>query len=647
MHSKFLLPFLLLLLAAAPALLLAQPAPVRWGKVTPEEIKLTRCAFDSTATAVVLADYGQIKLGYGNVLIERHRRIKILDRKGLGQANISIPYYIKNNMEKVTSLQAQTLNVDAKGKVIETEVAGKQLFDVDANENWREKRFTFANVEVGSILEYRYTTVSENFFFLDAWLFQSEIPTLHSELRAFIPEGLDYRLLMQGRKLIGKYSEVSGSQWALSNVPALREESHVANHLDYAEKIRFQLAGYKRASSSHPAAGSEYVTTMTSWEKLATELLENETITRYLNRRGVAKEVLSTLYAPTDPELVRLQKIYHHVSHGLRWDGTHRFSTDQPLNALLDKKQGNSAEINLYLTLLLREAGIQANPVLLSTRHHGKVHVTYPLLSQFNHLIACARVDGKEMLLDATDRMRPYHLLADDDLNDNAFLLDKGKPRWVQTKANTPTRQTTSVEVDLNDPAKPLYRFSVRYEGYLALDKRLQFAKKGNKALANEVISNENQDFKLINAKVEHADDPNEALLATLSYQPEDAGQAQPSMVYFNPVLLNEFTENPFKQEQRFLPVELDYPQTRTYILNLKVPAGYRVQEMPKSVLMKFPGELAEFRYQVNQQNDLVQLLTTVNFKSSVIPSEYYDHLREFYDQIISKYREAIVLKKQ
>ncbi len=646
MHSKLLRAFLYVLLAAAPACLLAQPAPVRWGKLTPEEIKLSRCAFDSTATAVVLADYGQIKLGYGNVLIERHRRIKILDRKGLGQANISIPYYIKNDLEKVTSLQAQTLNVDAKGKVTETEVPGKQQFDVDASENWREKRFTFANVEVGSILEYRYTTVSENFFFLDAWLFQSDIPTLHSELRAFIPEGLDYRVLMQGRKLIGKYAQASGSQWALSNVPALREESHVANHLDYAEKIRFQLAGYKK-SSTHPGGGAEYVTTMTSWEKLATELLENETITRYLNRRGMARDVLSTVYAPADPELVRLQKIYNHVSHGLQWNGTHRILTDQPLNSLLDKKQGSSAEINLYLTLLLREAGIQASPVLLSTRQHGKVHVTYPLLSQFNHLIACAQIDGKELLLDATDRMRPYQLLADDDLNENAFLLDKEKPRWVQTKANSPTRQTTSVEVDLNDPAKPLYRFSVRYEGYLALDKRLQFAKKGNKALANEVISNENQDFKLINAKVEHADDPDEALLATLSYQPEEGGQAQPSMVYFNPVLLNEFTENPFKQEQRFLPVELDYPQTRTYILNLKVPAGYQVQEMPKSVLMKFPGELAEFRYQVNRQNDLIQLLTTVNFKSSVIPSEYYDHLREFYDQIISKYREAIVFKKQ
>jgi hypothetical protein len=594
MRSKFLLSFLLLLLAAAPVHLLAQTAPVRWGKVTPDEIKLSRCAFDSTAAAVVLADYGQIKLGYGNVLIERHRRIKILDRKGLGQANISIPYYIKNDLEKVTSLQAQTLNVDAKGKVTETEVPGKQMFDVDASENWREKRFTFANVEAGSILEYRYTTVSENFFFLDAWLFQSDIPTLHSELRAFIPEGLDYRVLMQGRKLIGKYSQASGSQWALTNVPALRDESYVANHLDYAEKIRFQLAGYMKSSLESRGMGSQYVTTMTSWEKLATELLENEAITRYLNRKGMAKEVLSTLYSPADPELTQLQKIYNHVSHRLQWDGHYRFLTDQNLTSLLDKKQGNSAEINLYLTLLLREAGIQANPALISTRKHGKVHMTYPLLSQFNHLIACAQIDGKELLLDATDRMRPYHLLADDDLNENAFLLDKEKPRWVQTKANSPTRQTTSVEVNLNDPAKPLYQFSVRYEGYLALDKRLQFAKKGNKALANEVISNENQDFKLINAKVEH-----------------------------------------------------DYPQTRTYILNLKVPAGYQVQEMPKSVLMKFPGELAEFRYQVNRQNDLIQLLTTVNFKSSVIPSEYYGHLREFYDQIISKYREAIVFKKQ
>jgi len=631
LRSSLLRSFLFLFLAAAPVHLRAQSAPMRWGKVTPEEIKLTHCAFDSTATAVVLADYCEIKMGYTQIYIQRHRRIKILNRQGLEEANVSIPYYVKDNFERITTLRAQTLNVDAAGKTTATEVAGKQVFTVDAAKNWREKRFAFTNVKEGSILEYQYTTASDNFSFLDSWMFQSDIPTLHSELKVLLQKGFDYRVMLQGPRLIAKYQKEATSHWVLQNLPALRPVSHVASYMDYAEKISF-----------------EYVTaSMASWEKLAEEVLESEYMTQYLSRKAMARGVLDKLNTPADAELARLQKIYDHVNQRLRWNGLHRTFTEQTLNALLDKQQGNSAEINLYLVLLLREAGLQASPVLLSTRSHGKVQVASPVIGQFNHLIACAVVQGKEYLLDATNPLRPFNLLADEDLNEDGFLLDKTAPRWIKVQPAVPTRQTTSVEVSLNDPAKPLYQFSVRYEGYFALDKRTQYVEKGNKALTSEVISNANQTFKLVKSKLEHADEPGEALLATLSYQPEDEAEVQPSMVYFNPILLNEFTENPFKREQRYLPVELNYPHTRTYILNLKVPAGYQVQEMPKSVLMKFPGELAEFRYQVNRQNDLIQLLTTVNFKSSVIPSEYYDHLREFYDQIISKYREAIVFKKQ
>jgi hypothetical protein len=580
---------------------------------------------------VVLADYGEIKMGYTQIYIERHRRIKILNRRGLEQGNISIPYYVKDNLERITTLRAQTLNVDAGGKMTVTEVPGKQMFTVDAAKNWREKRFAFTDVKEGSILEYQYTTASENFSFLASWMFQSDIPTLHSELRVFLQKGLDYRVMLQGQRLIAKYQKEATSQWVLQNLPALRQVSHVASYMDYAEKISF-----------------EYVTaSMASWEQLAQEVLESEYMTQYLSRKGIARDALAKLNSPADAELARLQKIYNHVNQHLRWNGQHRTFTEQTVSALLDKKQGNSAEINLYLVLLLREAGLQASPVLLSTRSHGKVQVSSPVIGQFNHLIACAVVQGKEYLLDATNPLRPFNLLADEDLNEDGFLLDKTAPRWIKMQPAAPARQTTSAEVNLSDPAKPLYQFSVRYEGYFALDKRAQYLEKGNKALTFEVISNDNQSFKLIKSNLEHANEPSEPLLARLSYQPEDGVEVQPSMVYFIPILLNEFTENPFKQEQRFLPVELNYPQIRTYILNLKVPDGYQVQEMPKSILMKLPGDLAEFRYQVNRQNDQVQLLTSVNFKSSVIPSEYYDHLREFYDQIISKYREAIVFKKQ
>ncbi len=190
---------------------------------------------------MVLNDYGKIVFGYEAVYIERHKRIKILNRKGLQEATISIPYYAKDNLEKIAFLRAQTLKIDDKGKVHTQEVNAKQIFDVNHTSNLREKRFIFPNVEVGSIIEYRYTTISKNFFTLEGWNFQSGIPTIHSELRVEKPQSLTYRILLQGSRLSQKYEKLEEQTWSLDNLHALVKEPFVANYQDYAEKISFQL----------------------------------------------------------------------------------------------------------------------------------------------------------------------------------------------------------------------------------------------------------------------------------------------------------------------------------------------------------------------------------------------------------------------
>ena len=49
-------------------------------------------------------------------------------------------------------------------------------------------------------------------------------------------------------------------------------------------------------------------------------------------------------------------------------------------------KTGNVAEINLMLTAMLRYAGINANPVLVSTRSNGIA--LFPNRTAFNYVIA-------------------------------------------------------------------------------------------------------------------------------------------------------------------------------------------------------------------------------------------------------------------
>ncbi|MGO8055962.1 DUF3857 domain-containing protein, partial [Rhizobium leguminosarum] len=48
--------------------------------------------------------------------------------------------------------------------------------------------FTFPEVKVGSILEYRYTIMREEFVSIDPWIFQDEIPTRLSTFYISFPE---------------------------------------------------------------------------------------------------------------------------------------------------------------------------------------------------------------------------------------------------------------------------------------------------------------------------------------------------------------------------------------------------------------------------------------------------------------------------
>ncbi len=610
---------------------------------------MTVCSFDSSASAVVLSDYGKITIDYGVITIERHKRIKILDKKALDEADISLPYYVKDRLERIEKVEAQTISVDKTGKTVVTEVANNQVFDVEISKDWREKRFGFPLVEAGSIIEYRYRTISQNYTFLEGWLFQSDIPTLHSEMNVQIMVGdLDYRVLLQGDRLMQKYQKQGDqpvSKWVLENIPALVKEPFVANHFDYAEKVGFQLAGYKKVDPSVGGGGVEYKTLMTTWEKLAEELLLTDNYAGYLNRHGAAKDIINQLLTPADNEPTKIRKIYNHVRDGFVWNGKHRIFTEQPFSDFVKSRQGSSAEINLFLTLLLQEANLLANPALLSTRPHGKVQKSYPMLAQFNQVLANVKSDGKDLLLDATNPLRPYNLLAPEDLNWSAFLLDKKASRWLPIEQTQVSKETVFAEINLENPGKPLYNFSVRYEGYGASEARQKFRQLGEEKFITQQKTIFG-DKKLLKFEQENMDNPDEYLVQKYQLEPEEAAGNQAATLYFQPVLWHQFHENPFKGTKRNLPVELDYPKNFQFVLNLRIPANYQVQEMPKPLLLSLPGNMGNFRYQITANGPQLQLATSVQMKNVFIPAEYFSHLQAFHDQIIAKYKEMIVLKK-
>lgn len=169
--------------------LFAQKAPVKFSDVSKEEVSMTSYDKDSTASAVVLADYGTSMITYRQNVgfsldFERITRIKILTKEGLSWGNFTIPLYKHgSDDEKVMGLKAVTYNLE-DGKIVESKLKNDGIFTEHYDANHDLVKVTCPNVKEGSVVEITYKVNSPFMFNFQDWYFQSTIPTVVSEYRA-------------------------------------------------------------------------------------------------------------------------------------------------------------------------------------------------------------------------------------------------------------------------------------------------------------------------------------------------------------------------------------------------------------------------------------------------------------------------------
>jgi hypothetical protein len=119
------------------------------------------------------------------------------------------------------------------------------------------------------------------------------------------------------------------------------------------------------------------------------------------------------------------------------------------------------------------------------------------------------------------------------------------------------------------------------------------------------------------------------------------------NIVYFNPVAPSDIEkENPFKAAQRAYPVEMPYCSNKTYVFNMDVPAGYKVDELPKSTRVALNVDQGSFEYLVQQNNDHIQILIRLKLNKANFEPADYETLRNFFAFIVEKESEQIVFKK-
>jgi hypothetical protein len=167
----------------------------------------------------------------------------------------------------------------------------------------------------------------------------------------------------------------------------------------------------------------------------------------------------------------------------------------------------------------------------------------------------------------------------------------------------------------------------------------------GEKEYFKRIQTSYGDDAEISQTGIDSLDKKEEPVTVRYSFVLKQSPDA--SMLYINPFFGDVLHENPFRAAERKYPVEMPYTTDNLYLLNLEIPAGYDVEELPKSAKVAFNGDDGSFEYLIARQESMIQLRCRIKLNKAYFSADDYANLRDFYAFIVKKQSEQIILKKK
>lgn len=654
---------------------------VKYGKVEMSELEMTQYDKDPEAVALVLYESQDIQFQYNNdkgfqVQTDRHIRIKVFKKSGFDYVDLPISLYqADGNFEKLTAFKAMTFNL-VDGNIEKEKIGQRETFQEEVDKYTVVVKFAMPNLQEGSIVDINYTVLSDFLFELTPWRYQYEIPVVKSEFFAEIPEYFIYKTTNQGyeQKSItenetsfgqGKFSfrtsttpnQVNGAMTEMSSiefktksykfeakeVPAFHSEPYMAAPSNFISKIEFELSGTDFPSSYR----QEFNRT---WENVRHLLMTDSDFGGRLDRKRPVLSTTEELTKDLQTNEEKISAIFQYVQKQYKWNGNFSHFPRTSINDLLNTREGFSSDLNFLLLQMLRAANIEAYPVSLSTRNHGFINPVSPRITQFNHVIAAAKIGENFILMDATDEYTPIGMLPDYDLNLRGRLFTDTYTDWVSLIPSKKYKKATQAKLLLNEDGTFEGSINMLFSEYAALDfrERMQKQTGGDKAtFLNSRTKEDEEGLEVLSSTFENVDNIQEKITASYEVKIVDKAIQNGDLIYFEPLLFFGEKENPFTAEDRKFPVDLLLPLDLTYILQLTIPDGYVIEELPENIAFSLPESGGSFLYEFKKVNDrLVQLTNRMSIKETFFLPNNYLPLREYFNLIIEKQGAQVVLKK-
>jgi len=605
------------------------------------DLKLTSCSFEKDANAMVLSDQA-LMVYSAQIVMERFKRIKIFNDNGKGEANIRIEYSNKFGEEKILAVVGETINYN-NGKVEYTKLDSNLVYNVHTDKQKDAVVFTMPNVRAGSVIQYFYMWVRASYQNFPDWDFQCNLPTRYSEVNILLTPQLAFTQLTNTYQPFKKDTSSFngyGHTWALENIPSVKSEPYMRAEVDGLQRVSIIIKGVKGYFGMAQ-------TWADSWETIGKHICEDKDFSKEYDQHindddGLVKSAKSL---KTDDEKIKF--VFNQVKSQMGWNQVPDWRSKDGIKSAWKKRSGDWGEINMILCNLLKQTGIKAYPMLVSTRDNGLIYHDFPNSYQINKLVVYVPVDStKYYVLDATDKYNLYNEIPYDLLNSNGLYLDKDKQTYalVAIKKEQPVRQVININAEIQPDGTMngnavVYDYSYNKSGNIELNKTLDEKK------YEEYLTDNDNNLKITSLKLEDADVDSLPLKQNIEFK-LDLSTNDEKYIYLNPNLFTSLRDNPFISEHRTTDIDFGYKNILSVIGSFKLPPGYMVDFLPKNLTIVNDDKTISFMRLLQENDGYITIHYIINYKKSTYSKDNYPALYLYFKKMYEMLNEQVVLKK-
>ncbi len=560
------------------------------------------------------------------------------------ESRSSIPVFVfYDDQSSIKKIKAKSLKGEFGNLYFKDEYySNNELFHTDARVKWTNLNFPLQGSKYHFSYEKKYNDIK---YFVSSYL-DDKYPITKRKITIAIPDWLNIeikeinfnKLSISKTKDYDEKEKITTYTYSLDNIGSVADKENTPGPTHYRPHLLFLAKSHNKNEEEITLLNN--TSDLYNWYRSLVEQI-NDT------PEAFKEKTLSLLKdCKTDEE--KIKAIYYWVQDNIRYiafeDGIAGFKPDEAQN-VYKKKYGDCKGMANLTKQMLKIAGFDARLTWIGTKHIAYDY-SLPTIAVDNHMI-CTVINGdKKYYLDSTEkynsldynaeRIQNKQVLIE---NGDEFILDK-----IPLHKSIENLEIFEGNLKINNE-QLIGEVSRKYKGEskshflysinnLKTDRREQ--------VLERYIKGDDKNVLISNIQVTDITDRDGDLSLTYEIDQKNAVSAFDNELYVDIDYYKEYKS--LDLEKRKIDYILPYKVFEKTHIDLEIPLGYTIKELPTDLNIK--NNDFEISFQYKKEGNKIKYSKSIHFSNAKISKGQIESWRSFHKNVKEQYQKQIILSK-